>query len=281
MRCKYFDKLTYRLRNDPSFHFISLQTYACLLMLLLLLLLLSYNHRIDIVLHLVASVKLLNRLTEVYVDLPAHSFYIIPVLFWAQMKCFVLYLCYTIIYLLPLGDSGVNGRSTNTTSSNSSSSSSSNNNNSSSSSSSSISSSSSSSSNSSRRSSGSSSCSTSSTLMSIYTMCALFSSLPARTVTIVPSIISPSETTLKATGNVLFERQCGGKTVQTNNGLLVRISSPGCSVKKSPRVRSAKMSDVILVGGGIGGIAATICCRPFGVANTLLFDSLSIRAKKN
>ncbi|KAI9590484.1 hypothetical protein GQX74_008651 [Glossina fuscipes] len=134
-----------------------------------------------------------------------------------------------------------------------------------------------------------------------------FSSLPARTVTIVPSIISPSETTLKATGNVLFERQCGGKTVQTNNGLLVRISSPGCSVKKSPRVRSAKISDVILVGCGIGGIAATICCRlkfwsttdnqffqkesrpilnknclrAFGDANTLLFDSLSIRAKRN
>uniref|UniRef100_A0A1A9VIM3 Uncharacterized protein n=1 Tax=Glossina austeni TaxID=7395 RepID=A0A1A9VIM3_GLOAU len=65
---------------------------------------------------------------KVYVDLPAHSFYIIPVLFWAQMKCFVLYLCYTSIYLLPLGDSGVNGRSTNTTSSSSTSSSSNNNN---------------------------------------------------------------------------------------------------------------------------------------------------------
>uniref|UniRef100_A0A1B0AM03 Uncharacterized protein n=1 Tax=Glossina palpalis gambiensis TaxID=67801 RepID=A0A1B0AM03_9MUSC len=102
-----------------------------------------------------------------------------------------------------------------------------------------------------------------------------FSSLPARTVTIVPSIISPSETTLKATGNVLFERQCGGKTVQTNSGLLVRISSPGCSVKKSPRVRSAKISDVILVGCGIGGIAATICCRRkmhFVVARIVAFN---------
>lgn len=74
-----------------------------------------------------------------------------------------------------------------------------------------------------------------------------FSSLPARTVTSVPSPTSPSATTLNATGSVLLERQCGGSTVHTKWGLPVRTSSPGCSDRKSPRVRSARMSDVIFV----------------------------------
>lgn len=42
-----------------------------------------------------------------------------------------------------------------------------------------------------------------------------FSSFPARTVTRVPSPTSPRATTLNAIGRVLFERQCGGRTVQT------------------------------------------------------------------
>lgn len=37
-----------------------------------------------------------------------------------------------------------------------------------------------------------------------------FSSFPALTVTTVPSLTSPSATTLKATGNVLFDLQCVG-----------------------------------------------------------------------
>lgn len=74
-----------------------------------------------------------------------------------------------------------------------------------------------------------------------------FSSLPARTVTSVPSPTSPNATTLKATGNVLFDLQCGGNTVHTKWGLPVRTSSPGCSERKSPSVRSARISDVILV----------------------------------
>lgn len=45
-----------------------------------------------------------------------------------------------------------------------------------------------------------------------------FSSFPARTVTKVPSPTSPRATTLNATGNVLFDLQCDGKTVQTTWG---------------------------------------------------------------
>lgn len=45
-----------------------------------------------------------------------------------------------------------------------------------------------------------------------------FSSLPARTVTRVPSPTSPRATTLKATGRVLLDLQCAGKTVQTKCG---------------------------------------------------------------
>jgi len=74
-----------------------------------------------------------------------------------------------------------------------------------------------------------------------------FSSFPARTVTTVPSFTSPKATTLKATGNVLFDLQCGGNTVHTKCGLPVLTSSPGCSDMKSPKVLSARMSEVILV----------------------------------
>lgn len=58
-----------------------------------------------------------------------------------------------------------------------------------------------------------------------------FSSFPARTVTIVPSMTSPSAITLKAIGSVLLERQWFGRTVQMRLGLPVRTSSPpGASV---------------------------------------------------
>ncbi|KAH9520877.1 hypothetical protein DERF_004561 [Dermatophagoides farinae] len=49
-------------------------------------------------------------------------------------------------------------------------------------------------------------------------------------VTNVPSLTSPNATTLKATGNVLFERQCVGSAEQMMFGDPVRTSSPGCSV---------------------------------------------------
>lgn len=65
--------------------------------------------------------------------------------------------------------------------------------------------------------------------------------------TSVPSTMSPRATTLKATGRVLLDLQCGGRTVHTNIGDPVRINSPGCSDRKSPKVRSARMSDVIFV----------------------------------
>ncbi|MPC74485.1 hypothetical protein E2C01_068846 [Portunus trituberculatus] len=65
-----------------------------------------------------------------------------------------------------------------------------------------------------------------------------FSSLPARTVTTVPSPISPRAITLKATGSVLLERQWGGRMVHTKFGLPVRTSSPGCSPSSSVRARS-------------------------------------------
>lgn len=68
--------------------------------------------------------------------------------------------------------------------------------------------------------------------------------------------MSPNATTLNATGNVLFDRQCGGNTVHTNSGLPVRINSPGCSDRKSPNVRSARMSDVILVYASLSRLAA-------------------------
>lgn len=45
-----------------------------------------------------------------------------------------------------------------------------------------------------------------------------FSSLPARTVTMVLSPTSPKATTLNATGRVLLDLQCTGKTVHTRCG---------------------------------------------------------------
>lgn len=56
-----------------------------------------------------------------------------------------------------------------------------------------------------------------------------FSSLPALTVTTVPSPTSPNATTLKATGSVLLDRQCVGRAEHKKYGLPVRTSSPGCS----------------------------------------------------
>lgn len=56
--------------------------------------------------------------------------------------------------------------------------------------------------------------------------------------------------------------------MHTNNGLPVRISSPGCSDRKSPSVRSARMSDVILVYAScrrlaaVGGAAASAVVVP-------------------
>lgn len=44
--------------------------------------------------------------------------------------------------------------------------------------------------------------------------------------------------------------------MHTNNGLPVRINSPGCSDRKSPNVRSAKMSDVIFVYASFSRLAA-------------------------
>lgn len=73
-----------------------------------------------------------------------------------------------------------------------------------------------------------------------------FSSFPARMVTAVPSGTSPKATTLNATGSVLLDRQWVGSMVHTRNGLPVRTSSPGCSDRKSPNDRSARMSAVIL-----------------------------------
>ena len=53
-----------------------------------------------------------------------------------------------------------------------------------------------------------------------------FSSLPALTVTSVPSSTPPRQTTRKAVGSVLFERQWVGKEVQIIHGLPVLTSSP-------------------------------------------------------
>lgn len=52
-----------------------------------------------------------------------------------------------------------------------------------------------------------------------------FSSLPALTVTAVPSATSPRHTTLKAAGRVLLDRQCEGRAVHTKHGLPVLTSS--------------------------------------------------------
>lgn len=56
-----------------------------------------------------------------------------------------------------------------------------------------------------------------------------FSSLPALTVTMVPSLISSSATTLKDMGKDLLERQWLGNAVHRMLGAPVFTSSPGCS----------------------------------------------------
>ena len=53
-----------------------------------------------------------------------------------------------------------------------------------------------------------------------------FSSLPARTVTNVPSSILPRQTTRNAAGSVLFDRQCVGSEEHKTHGLPVRTNSP-------------------------------------------------------
>lgn len=53
-----------------------------------------------------------------------------------------------------------------------------------------------------------------------------FSSLPARTVTSVPSSMLPRQTTRKAAGRVLLERQCVGSDEHRTQGLPVRTNSP-------------------------------------------------------
>jgi len=68
-----------------------------------------------------------------------------------------------------------------------------------------------------------------------------FSSLPARTVTRVPSPTSPRATTLKATGRVLLDLQCAGRTVQTKCGEPVWPKRPfnfiGCKMAAMDAVR--------------------------------------------
>ncbi|KAH9425327.1 hypothetical protein DERP_005932 [Dermatophagoides pteronyssinus] len=65
-----------------------------------------------------------------------------------------------------------------------------------------------------------------------------FSSLPARTVTNVPSLTSHSAITLNDIGNVLLDRQCIGNGVQIIAGEPVRHNSPGCSFITSFNKRS-------------------------------------------
>ena len=60
-----------------------------------------------------------------------------------------------------------------------------------------------------------------------------FSSLPALTVTNVPSIISSRATTLNATGRDLFDRQCDGRAEHKTAGLPVCTSSPWYSCRAS------------------------------------------------
>lgn len=65
-----------------------------------------------------------------------------------------------------------------------------------------------------------------------------FSSLPAAIETRTPSGISPSATTLNATGSVLLHLQCDGNTLQTKFGESVFTSSPGYSASASMSDRS-------------------------------------------
>ena len=96
---------------------------------------------------------------------------------------------------------------------------------------------------------------------------ALFSSLPAVNMTLVPSRTSLRESTLNGTGSVLLQRQCDGRIVQTKFGLLVRTSSPGYSARTSENVLSPRKGLVGSTGwwlpfsvgvGAVGGEAITI-----------------------
>lgn len=76
------------------------------------------------------------------------------------------------------------------------------------------------------------------TAVALRSSAAKFSSLPAAIVTRTPSGISPSATTLKATGRVLLHLQCDGNTLQTKFGESVLTSSPGYSASASISDRS-------------------------------------------
>lgn len=76
------------------------------------------------------------------------------------------------------------------------------------------------------------------TAVAFRSSAAKFSSLPAAMVTRTPSGISPSATTLKATGRVLLHLQCDGNTLQTKFGESVLTSSPGYSASASMSDRS-------------------------------------------
>lgn len=96
---------------------------------------------------------------------------------------------------------------------------------------------------------------------------ALFSSLPAVSMTLVPSKTSLRDSTLNGTGSVLLQRQCDGRIVHTKLGLLVRTNSPGYSASTSENVLSPRKGLVGRTGwwlpfsvgvGAVGGEAITI-----------------------
>lgn len=76
------------------------------------------------------------------------------------------------------------------------------------------------------------------TAVALRSSAAKFSSLPAAIETRTPSGISPSATTLNATGRVLLHLQCDGNTLQTKFGESVFTSSPGYSASASMSDRS-------------------------------------------
>ena len=93
-----------------------------------------------------------------------------------------------------------------------------------------------------------------------------FSSLPALTVTKVPSSTPPRQTTRKAVGSVLLERQWVGKAVQITQGEPVRTSSPpkrADGAEGSPiisvRARSAQRRSVL-----VGALAFPSLLLPCG-----------------
>ena len=70
-----------------------------------------------------------------------------------------------------------------------------------------------------------------------------FSSLPARTVTNVPSSMLPRQTTLNAAGRVLLERQWVGREEHKTHGLPVRTNSPPIPGKLMLCCRDGGMDD--------------------------------------